>query len=87
MEMKQKIFAELTDKELLKEAKNIKSINIYDSLIWGVLIGIALYSTIKNGFGLLTFLPLLFAPISVKNKTKIKELKRLLKERNLSKDM
>jgi len=81
--MTQKELAELTDQELLQEAKKIKSTNLSDGLIIGVLIGIAIYSAVKNGFGLLSFLPLVYAPIAVKNKKKNKELEELLKERNL----
>ena len=79
--MKQKKLGELTDEELLKEAKKIKP--IYDAIIFGVLIGIAIYSSVKNGFGLLTFLPLVYIPIAAKNKTKNRELSILLKERKL----
>ena len=81
--MKQKKLAELTDEELLHEAKKIKTTNFYDALIFGVLIGIAVYSTVKNGFGLLTFLPVVYIPIAAKNKTKHAALEKLLKERNL----
>ncbi len=81
--MKQKKLVELTDEELLLEAKKIKPTNVYDAVILGILIGIAIYSSVKNGFGLLTFLPLVYAPLAVKNKTKNKELEKLLKERNL----
>ena len=81
--MKQKL-TELSDEELLQEAKKMKSAKVYDAVIFGILIGIAIYSSIKNGFGLLTFLPLVYAPIAVKNKTKNRELEKLLKERNLN---
>ena len=81
--MEQKKLAELTDEELLQEAKKIKSTNLYDAAIFGILIGIAIYATVKNGLGLLTFLPLAYSPIAVKNQTKHKELEKLLKERNL----
>ncbi len=75
--------SELTDEELLRQAKNMKPTKIYDAVFFGVLIGIAIYSSVKNGFGLLTFLPLVYLPIAAKNKTKIKELERLIQERNL----
>ena len=81
--MEQKKIAELTDEELLQEAKKIKSTNVIDAAIFGILIGIAAYSTFKNGLGLLTFLPLAYTPIAIKNQTKNKELEKLLKERNL----
>jgi hypothetical protein len=81
--MTQKKLAELTDQELLQEAKKIKSTKLSDILIIGVLIGIAIYSTVKNGFGLLSFLPLVYAPIAVNNQKKNKELEDLLKAKNL----
>jgi hypothetical protein len=81
--MAQKELAELTDQELLQEAKKIKSTNITDAVIFGVLIGIAIYSSVKNGFGLLSFLPLVYTPIAAKNRIKNKALEDLLKERNL----
>ncbi len=62
--MKQKILAELTDEELLLEAKKNKPTMLYDTVIVGFLIGIAIYSSVKNGFGLLTFLPLVYTPNS-----------------------
>uniref|UniRef100_UPI00404A925C hypothetical protein n=1 Tax=Fulvivirga sp. TaxID=1931237 RepID=UPI00404A925C len=81
--MKQRELSALTDEELLQEAKNMKPTKVYDSTIFGVLVGIAIYSSVANGFGLLTFLPLVYIPIANKNKTKRKEVERLLKERGL----
>ena len=81
--MKQKELAELTDQELLEEAKKIKSTNLNDALIFGLLIGIAIYSAVKNGFGLLSFLPLLYMLIAAKNRIRNKEVEDLLKKRNL----
>lgn len=79
--MIQKELATLTDQELLQKAKKIKSANLTDAVIIGVLIGIAIYSTVKNGVGLLSFIPLVYIPIAVKKKNK--GLEDLLKERNL----
>lgn len=81
--MQQKNTVELSDEELLQEVKRMKATKLYDPVIFGVLIGIAIYSTVKNGLGLLTFLPMVYLPIAAKNKLKIKELAKLLKERNL----
>lgn len=81
--MEEKKLAELTNEELLQEVKKIKKYRLYDATIIGVLIGIAIYSSVKNGFGLLTFLPLVYLPIAGKNNTKNNELRALLKERNL----
>ena len=60
--MKQKELTELTDAELLEEGKKIKSGNIVNAVLFGVMIGVATYSTVKNGFGIFTFFPLLFYP-------------------------
>lgn len=84
--MNQTELALLSDQELLEEAKKIKPSKIYDAVIFGVLIGIAIYSIVNNGFGLLTFLPLIYIPVAGKHKSKNRQLEELLKERNLNKD-
>jgi hypothetical protein len=81
--MKQENTAELTDQELLQVAKKNKHTSIYDAVIIGVLFGIAIYATVKNGFGLLTIIPLVYTPIAARNRIKNKELEKLLEERNL----
>lgn len=81
--MEQKELAELTDEELLQAAKKIKSGNIFDAVAIGFLIGVAVYSSVKNGFGLLTFIPLVYLPIAARNKVKNAALEKLLKERGL----
>ncbi|MEB2777954.1 FUSC family protein [Algoriphagus sp. D3-2-R+10] len=81
--MNQEKLEALTDQELLAEAKKSKSSKIYDAVIIGVLIGVAIYSTVINGFGLLTFLPLVYLPIAAKNKIRNSELQKHLKGKNL----
>ena len=81
--MKQKELMDMTDEELLQQAKVMKPTKIYDAVIFGVLIGIAIYSSVRNGFGFLTFLPLIYLPVAARNKTRIKELEKLLKQRGL----
>lgn len=81
--MKQEELAALTNEELLQEAKKGKSTKIFDAVIIGILIGIAVYSTVKKGVGLLSFLPLVYLPIAAKNKIKNKLVEQLLKEKNL----
>lgn len=78
-----KTLAQLTEEELLKKAKKMKSTKLYDAVIFGFLVGIAIYSSVKNGFGLLTFLPLAYLPIAGKNRANSKELESLLKEKGL----
>jgi hypothetical protein len=81
--MAEKEVFELSDDELLQEAKKIKLSNVGDALIIGVLIGISIYSSVKNGFGLLTFLPLIYAPIAAKHRSRNTKLKDQIKQRRL----
>lgn len=82
--MKQKELSELTDKELLDEAKKIKSTSITNAVLIGFLIGIVFYSIVKNSLGFLTLIPLFFAYKLINNsKHNNKELENLLKERKL----
>jgi len=81
--MKQKDLSELTDHELLLEAKKIKSTTITNAVLIGVMIGIAAYSTVKNGFGFFTLFPLFFVLIAFKNGAHKKAVEDQLKERNL----
>ena len=82
--MLEKKFSEFSDQELLQEAKKMKSASIINAFLIGLLIGIILYSVVKNSWGFLTLLPLfLIYKLSNKSKNDTKELENLLKERNL----
>lgn len=81
--MKQEELAALSNVELLEEAKKMKSSKLFDAACIGFLLGIAIYSTVKNGWGLLSFLPLVYIPVAARNKAKNKFLTELLKARNL----
>ncbi|XHR94540.1 hypothetical protein ACFJIV_30415 [Mucilaginibacter sp. UC70_90] len=81
--MKQKELTELTNDELLQEAKKIKSGKLMDAVIFGFLIGVSVYSVARNGFGLLSFLPLVYIPIAARNRARNKEIERLVTERGL----
>lgn len=72
--MKKKNPSELTDEELIFEVKRIKSTLIINAVLFGLMIGIATYSTVKNGLGILTFFPLFFIPMGIKNRTYKKAL-------------
>lgn len=82
--MSQKELSEMTNEELLLEGKKIKSSNIINAVLFGVMIGIAAYSTIKNGLGILTFFPLLLIQMLLKNNARKKAFETELKERNLT---
>ena len=83
--MTNKDFSELTDQELLDEAKKMISFSFTNALIIGVLVGILFYSIVKNSWGMLTLIPLYFIYKMIndpKNK-RSKDLEELLKVRNL----
>lgn len=75
--------SELTDQELLQEVKRNKKSSTIDAVIFGVLFGIAIFSIVNNGIGVLTFLPVVYIPIAAMNKRRNKALAEQLKERNL----
>ncbi|WP_026898933.1 hypothetical protein [Daejeonella oryzae] len=83
--MENKELSQLTDQELLDEAKKMKSFSIANAFFIGLLIGIVIYSFIESTFGFLMLIPLYFVhkmindPKSKKNR----ELEILLKQRNL----
>ncbi|AZI67594.1 FUSC family protein [Kaistella daneshvariae] len=82
--MTQKTLSEFTDAELLLESKRMKATQFINAVLFGVMIGVATYSTVKNGFGILTFFPLLFIQMLVKNRSRKKAVDALVKERNLA---
>ena len=81
--MKQEELSELTDQELLDEAKKMKSASIINAVLIGFIIGIVIYSIVKNSVGFFILIPLFFAFKVFHKPKKNKELKKLLKERNL----
>lgn len=82
--MKGKNLSELTDQELLQEAKKMKSTSLTNAVLIGFLVGIVFYSIMKNSFGFLTLIPLFFAyKLINRSKYNNKELESILKERNL----
>ncbi|MFZ4928117.1 hypothetical protein [Chryseobacterium sp. Mn2064] len=74
---------ELTDQELIEKAKKAKSSKITNAVIIGFMAGISVYSTVKNGFGFFTFLPVIFLPFVINSKKADRELQEELKSRNL----
>jgi hypothetical protein len=81
--MKQKELSELTDQELLIEAKKMKSNSIINAFLIGLFIGIVIYSIVVNSWGFFTLIPLLLAYKLTNNFKKDKVMEKLLKERNL----
>ncbi len=83
--MEQKEYTQMTDQELLDEAKKLKSFSITNSLLIGILVGVIFYSVVKNSWGVLTLIPLYFIYKMTKDprNKKRKELQSLLKAKNL----
>lgn len=81
MKPEQKPLSELSENELAKEFKNRKT-QFYTSCVFiGFLIGISLYSTFVNGFGILTFLPVPFFAMGGLTGRKYKEIQSELQRR------
>jgi len=82
--MERKKLGELTNEELLNEAKKMKSTAIINATLIGFLIGILIYSVAVNNLGFLTLI-LLFVIYKFANNSKYnkEEIEKLLKERNL----
>jgi hypothetical protein len=84
--MTQKEPSELTDQELLEEARKLKSFSITNAFLVGFLVGIVIYSLIESTFGFLMIIPL-YLVYRLANDPKAKRseaLNKVLKERNLT---
>ncbi len=81
--MTQKELSELTDQELLDEAKKMKSTSTMNAVLIGFMVGIIIYSTVKNSLGFFTLIPLFIIYKLVNNSKNNKALDKLLKERKL----
>jgi hypothetical protein len=82
--MEPKTLQELSDQELLAEAKKIKRTNVMDAVFVGFLLGIVLYSIFNKTFGVLMLIPI-YMIYKFINKPRYKndEVKQLLAERGL----
>ncbi|MDX1332660.1 MAG: FUSC family protein [Robiginitalea sp.] len=81
----QKELSELTDQQLLDKGRKMKLASIANAFVIGFMFGVVVYSIWKNTWGLLTLIPLFFIYKLTRNSGNNKELKKLLKERNLMK--
>ena len=85
--MKNKKLSELTDQELLDEAKKMKSKSITYALLIGCVIGIIVFGVAKNKIGFFALIPIYYFGYKLlnnpENNKNNKELEKLLKERNL----
>jgi hypothetical protein len=81
--MTQKEPSELTDQELLDEAKKMKSTSTINAAFIGFMVGIIIYSIVKNSWGIVTLIPLFLIYKLVTNSKNKKPLEKELKARNL----
>ena len=66
--MENKNHSEKNTDELVQGQKKVDSNSIYNAIIIGFLIGIAIYSTVKYGLGFFTFFPLFFVYLLIKRR-------------------
>jgi len=83
IQMAEKDLSELTDEELLQEAKKMKSRSTINALTIGIMVGVIFWSVVNSTVGLFTLIPLFFIYKLVNNSKDDKALKELLRERNL----
>lgn len=78
--MTTKKLADLSDEELAKKKKSIKNDKVLGAVLVGFVVGIAIYSAIKNGLDFFTFFPLFLAYLLIKNSSNNKLLENEIEE-------
>ena len=71
----------LSKDALLQEQKKIKTTKTTSAFLMGLLIGIAVYSAVKNGIGFFTFFPLFFVYLLYNKGAKSKESEKEIEYR------
>lgn len=80
--MSDKTLSDYTMEELVQEEKKRKQSYYMNCGIVGFMAGIACYSTVRNGFGFFTFLPVIFFPMGAKSSKEYKAVKQEIASRN-----
>ena len=75
--------AQLNIEELMTEKKKRKSALTFHAFLIGLAVGIAVYSTVRNGLGFFVFFPLLFILSGNRASNKLKSVRAELKSRTL----
>ena len=81
--MSQKEISQLSDTELLEEAKKIKPSPMIDAFFIGFLIGIVIFSAAASTWGFFTLIPLFLVYVFLKKSKRYEALKKELAERKL----
>lgn len=79
--MESKKLTDLTLEELIQEEKKEKKNQMNYTFIIGILIGIAVYSVFKNGFGFLTIILFIFVLNFMAKSTRYKDIQKEIKLR------
>lgn len=82
--MKTKKYIDMSDEELLKNYKLIKNINAMLAGMLLFLLVINIFLAFKNGFSVLSTVPVALLPIFIININNIKEIKKELTSRNIT---
>jgi hypothetical protein len=85
MELK-KPLSEFTDEELVQEEKKRKQQSTASNFMIGLVVGVAVYSTVKNGFGFFTFFPLFLIPVFKYKGADYKEVQKEIELRKSNDD-
>ncbi|MCX2473455.1 hypothetical protein OQZ33_03835 [Pedobacter sp. MC2016-05] len=75
---------QLSDQELLKRHQTAKSSLIITCILIGALVGVAIYSSLKNGLGFFTFFPLFFVFLIINGQKTSKAIAAEIKNRGLT---
>lgn len=82
--MQTKKLSELTAEELTAEEKKRKGIYIAFSMLIGIMTGVSIYGSVKNGFSFFTVMPIIFFPLFLLNLKQYKDVKKEIKSRNIN---
>ncbi len=82
--MSAKPIPELTDAELLEEARKIKPAPILDALFIGFLVGVLIYGAAASAWGFTALIPLVLIYLLLKKSTRHRALHAELEKRKLN---
>ena len=84
--MSTKKFTEMSNEELLKSQKTIKTVTSIFAGMLMFLIAINIFLAFKKGFSALNVVPVALLPIFIININTLKEIKKELNSRNISQE-
>ena len=61
------------NEDLINEKKDVHPSTIFNAVLIGLLVGISIYSTVKNGLGFFTFFPLFFVYLLIRIRKIVKK--------------